>query len=370
MKTINLLSILLFVQISFGQESKVIRKVVEIQKESAYYLTILDSRTYLSVDIPANTVEWYIAFTTTTDESTVNPINLFAQIASLFDPTGISSIAANVLTIPSGTSRCNVYVTDIENRDKFINLSSPSYFGDLSRFNITHGVIKASDKYKGNFQILLYNPSYTTNINITIEVTAIVEEQSIDMSVWSEESREELYNRIYLTTVITNGIRVAPDLTNCVVEKITTEKTPDDVVKMAQIEYDNYQSAKITECTQELSGGIKTEEQEKAVTYGNLAWESYENGNIDKCIELSKKALELDPDLGWVKANLGLCALIQNDQLSATEYYIDAINLLKKDKINGRKLIKACIDDIDNAQKKYPNLEGSQEISDLLKAEL
>ena len=48
---------------------------------------------------------------------------------------------------------------------------------------------------------------------------------------------------------------------------------------------------------------------ENAINYGNLGWKAFENGDISKCIEYSKKALALDNNLGYVKANLGLCFL-------------------------------------------------------------
>jgi len=372
MKTIHVLLFILIVQNIFGQQTKIIRKAVEISKEQTFNLTSTNSRAYISIDIPENTVEWYIAFTSFADKNTVSPINLLAQVASTVDPTGIASIAANSLTAPNGTSRCDVYVTDVVNRQTFMNLSDNfTRYDNISRENITHGIIKVNNTYKGNFQILLYNPSYTTDVNVTVEVTAIIDEKTVDMSIWSKEKKDELYNKISVISTITNGLRVAPTIANCAVDKVTIQKTPDEISKMTETEFNNFTSIKMSECKKELSGsGEKTEEQKKGYTYGNLAWKSFEQGNVDKCIELSKKSLELDPSLGWVKANLGLCSLIKNDEIAATEYYIDAISIFKKDQIYGRKYVKTCIDDIDNAVKKYPNMKGYEEIKELLKMEL
>jgi tetratricopeptide (TPR) repeat protein len=106
------------------------------------------------------------------------------------------------------------------------------------------------------------------------------------------------------------------------------------------------------------------------MTLGNLAWSAYEEGNIEKCITLSKRALSLDNTLGYVKANLGLCYLIKNDENTATEYYVDALTDFKKEPQTKRKNIAAVIQDIENAVKKYPNLKSSASITNLYWSEL
>ena len=110
--------------------------------------------------------------------------------------------------------------------------------------------------------------------------------------------------------------------------------------------------------------------KEKAVTFGNLAWTAYEEGDIDRCITLSKKALTLDNTLGYVKANLGLCYLVKNDESTATDYYVDALTDFKKEVGTKRRSIQAAIQDIDNALKKYPNLKGATSIKTMFMSEL
>jgi tetratricopeptide (TPR) repeat protein len=110
--------------------------------------------------------------------------------------------------------------------------------------------------------------------------------------------------------------------------------------------------------------------REKAISFGNLAWAAYEEGDIEKCIILSKKALTLDNTLGYVKANLGLCYLIKNDETTATDYYIDALTDFKKEAVTKRRSIQAVIHDIDNAIKKYPTLQGASSIKTMFMADL
>lgn len=115
-----------------------------------------------------------------------------------------------------------------------------------------------------------------------------------------------------------------------------------------------------------------SEDAEKAVTYGNMGWKAFEVGDVDRCIELSKKALLLYSSLGYVKANLGLCYLIKNDETTATDYYVNALTDFKKiqNKSTARAYIKATLDDINNTLLKYPNLKGHQYIKETLINEL
>ncbi len=111
---------------------------------------------------------------------------------------------------------------------------------------------------------------------------------------------------------------------------------------------------------------------ETAVNYGNLAWKAYEQGDINKCIDYSKKALTLDNTLGYVKANIGLCYLINADDVSATDYYIQALTDFKKivDKQVKRNYMLATIKDINDALKKKPEIKGAAEIKSLYQTEI
>ena len=101
------------------------------------------------------------------------------------------------------------------------------------------------------------------------------------------------------------------------------------------------------------------------MTYGNLGWAAYEEGDIEKCILLSKKALTLNNSLGFVKANLGLCYLIRNDEITATDYYIDALSEFRKDSRTKVQYLKEVIKDLDNAQIKYGTIKGISTIKSL-----
>jgi tetratricopeptide (TPR) repeat protein len=112
---------------------------------------------------------------------------------------------------------------------------------------------------------------------------------------------------------------------------------------------------------------VVDENTQKAVNYGNLGWKAYEAGDIDKCILYSKKALELDNTLIYVKLNLGLCFLIKNDELTGMDYYMDALADIKKlpDFKQRQAYINAALQDINGALRKYPNMPGAAEVKAL-----
>lgn len=203
---------------------------------------------------------------------------------------------------------------------------------------------------------------------VTLEVVPWVEKE--DLTVWTSEYRDELF-QTYKSNLISNGVQenTAIDLSNCIINKLVEQKTPEDINNLSENEYTEIITKLSEECVQILQGGAKTEEQQKGATYGSLAWKAYENGELDKAIDYSKKALEKDNTLGWVHANLGLFYLIKNDELTATDYYIDAISNIKKDKLNAKNTFQEVINDINNATKKYPDLKGYKEILSQLQQE-
>lgn len=113
----------------------------------------------------------------------------------------------------------------------------------------------------------------------------------------------------------------------------------------------------------------KTENETKAEMFAELGWKAYEKGDYDKCMELSKKALQLNPLLGWVNNNIGLIFLIKKDYVSAIDSYGSAIAFFKKDKLNSKKWFSEALTDINNLISKHGMLEGTQEIKDILVAE-
>lgn len=390
MKHLLTLAFFTFSYLLNSQTTQIVRRVVPLQEQLTFSLdggltssVNGQSRVIFQFDLPENTVEWYYIFSSQSNpeamEAAAGNINLAAQLTRVFDPTGVSATATNSLLAPSGSEQCNVFLfpsyaeaTNFYNKTDQSLLDDPFvYYPTCSIEAATQGKVKVTTITEGTCYMGIQNPSFNSSINVVIEVAAIVEEEVLNLDEWSIETKESLYTN-YFETFMANGAEeeAARLIANCMVEKMTINYLPADFNNRTDQEFMNIQVAFADECLAQLSGGEKTEEQEKGKTVGNMGWSAYENGDLEKAITYSKKALEYDNTLGVVHGNLGLFYLIKNDELTALDYYLDAITQLKKDRLNGKANLQELINDINNAKEKNPNLSGYQEIITQLQREI
>ncbi len=191
---------------------KTVRKVVPIHSPQNFFLNggtraLLDgkSRTALAIDLPPNTVEWYYIFTTTEDPGSVKTqekqVQLLAQLSRLLDPSGVAATAINTILVPSGSSICDLFILDKENKDKFLNkeFGVPfTYKVEGARSNFKSGVVQIKNYDKGTYYLGIRNPSAFTSLYVTVEVAAIVEEK---VAVTKTEAQEkvEIYTKLSKT---------------------------------------------------------------------------------------------------------------------------------------------------------------------------
>lgn len=156
------------------------------------------SRTFIKIDLPANTREWYYSFTTATGASGTANLNLALQLSTLLvDPSGLSAMALKKIKVPAGTSSSDIYLCDRQNIDLFeakadLNGSSFRYILEGSVMNTTQALVKIDDVKQGTWYIGLKNPSSLDATNIVIEVVAIVEEKKIIQKT-AEQEKAELF---------------------------------------------------------------------------------------------------------------------------------------------------------------------------------
>jgi tetratricopeptide (TPR) repeat protein len=112
----------------------------------------------------------------------------------------------------------------------------------------------------------------------------------------------------------------------------------------------------------------KTESEQKAEMLGSMGWKCYEKGDYKKCMELSKKALEINPNMGWVHSNIGLVQLLENDYVAAIDSYSKAIVNYKKTS-NPKAFFSESIKDLQNMVASQGAVEGSTEILEMLQVE-
>lgn len=109
----------------------------------------------------------------------------------------------------------------------------------------------------------------------------------------------------------------------------------------------------------------RTQDESKAEMFGNLARSSYELAEYQKSLELCKKALEYNPNLGRVHNIMGLIYLIKGDFISAIDSYTTAITLFNKSEDPEQSFFDAEKDLI-KLINKHGQLDGSSEIFQLL----
>lgn len=380
MKKRLILVIIIIYNISFAQVPHAIRKVVQVKPQETFYLNsnLTDStrkkRLYFIIQLPPHTVEWYYSFTTEKGLSQKHlPLNLTNQLRKIVDSGDINS----PIITPTGSGSCDLYLMDEKNADSFyyqVDLKGRQfyYFTTGSRENHSNGLIKITGGEDATFYMAFRNPSLINDVTISFEVAAVTEETIINENEWPKEKKDSLYKTFYQNLLrqqfgdsITNGIA------NCLVNSITTLHTPkayNEMLPQAKMEMLEKLYA---ECTERYMPP-KTPTQEKAINYGNLGWKAFEGGDLEKCIEYSKKALSFDNAIGWVKANLGLCYLIKGEESTAVEYYMDALEDIKMVKIKNqlRLFLSGAVEDINKEIKKRGTLKGANSIKALFEDEL
>lgn len=375
--------VLLFsVLLSESQTIKKERKLVQVISPQTYYLNGGTratfggkSRTMLKIDLPKNTFEWFYSFSTNKGQNSKSQLNLFGELTRIYDPSGLTAIATNKLISPTGANVCDVYLMNRKNADAFMekidNLGGTyNYYLTGSRENFRNGIVQIKDNLSNDLFLGFKNPSLSEGISVTVEVVAIIEEITVEEITWNYDNKEQVIKELLEVYNKQNvELSVAKQLANCMTDKLFFEKTFREYSEFTNEQKVTYYSLLQNDCAKSL-GLIKSESEEKGFMYGNLGWKSYINGDIDKAIEWSLKALNYDKSLGFVKLNLGLFYMIKGDENLSVDYYINGISDTKKQIKNVKETIKAGLSDINEAQKKYPNINGFEIIKSLLEDEL
>lgn len=193
--------------------------------------------------------------------------------------------------------------------------------------------------------------------------------QIIPDNLWSEIERSQYKTNFFNTLRKDFDEAIAKDVSTCMTDKIVKDYSPARLNSMQSTEKETMFLEVYKQCVSSYQVA-KTLTQEKGMSFGNLGWKSYENGDLDKAIEYSEKALTFDNTLGFVKANLGLFYIIKGDESKAIDFYVDAISDIKRDRLNTKRYFTATLDDVEKAILKYPNLNSFKIVKDMLSDEL
>jgi hypothetical protein len=136
------------------------------------------SRLTIPIDLPQNTVEWYYivsAYRNEADfERTIKSFDLFGDIVTAIDATGVAGFAISALTAPPGGDYCDVVLLDYANADLYLAKTQYSYYEEGTRYNIASGLVKIKQYTRGRCYLGLRNPDSMYGEYVAIEAVAVV----------------------------------------------------------------------------------------------------------------------------------------------------------------------------------------------------
>lgn len=198
----------LTLQKSFSQRVEYQNEVVQLIENRSIYLNGGlrasfggKSRTYIKIDLPPNTVEWYYSFTTTEGPDATQNLELAVQLSSyLVDPSGMTSTIASSIDVPEGVASADIYLLDYQNNDLFLrkvdlNNGTFYYSQEGTVENTKQAVVEIDDITTGTWYLGLKNPSTMNGINLNIEVVAITETRN-GIKTSKEQQKANLYGNL------------------------------------------------------------------------------------------------------------------------------------------------------------------------------
>jgi tetratricopeptide (TPR) repeat protein len=380
MKKIFSLIISIILSLStFAQVTKIVNRVVPLISEQEFYLNSVTriggkTRSYLKVELPENTISWYYVISTELNPGNQNSLELASKLTNVIDKTGISETLIQNIFSSTGSSVIDVYVLDNTNIIPFIDKDdnwggSFSYKLNGTRENFGGGLVSMKTANQNNFYLGFRNTSSMDGKYVRIEAAAIVQEEIVDNTKWSIEAKDAIHVSINEALQEDSlAADLSKSMASCMTDYICMHYTPEYVASLSDYQTDDLVEKVFDKCAEKI-GGVHSD---KAITFGNLGWQAYENGEIDKCIEYSKKALQLDNSISTFKYNLGLCYLVKGNESIAVDYYIEAISMTGKNKLKSLSSdeLQGAITDLDNLIKAKKQVDKPKKIKDLLLLEL
>ncbi|MEZ4802050.1 MAG: hypothetical protein R2797_04700 [Gelidibacter sp.] len=205
---LTILIVLLISKLGFTQEYEIIRETKTIIETRDMYLNGGanaslggKSRTYIKIDLPPNTVQWYYSFNTTPGQSGSSNLNLALQLsARIADPTFLTSGLSSGIKVPEGVAKADVYLLNFDNLNLFIQKADLNgqrfrHYPEGLAENTKQAVVKIDDIKTGTWYLGIKNPSTFSGINLNIEVVAITETRVLK-KMTAEEEKAALYTNL------------------------------------------------------------------------------------------------------------------------------------------------------------------------------
>ncbi|WP_299121991.1 hypothetical protein [uncultured Tenacibaculum sp.] len=268
----------------------------------------------------------------------------------------------------------------IETRDLYINGGARSHFGGKSRVYIKIDLPKNTDHWYYSFSTSA-GKGGTKNLNLAIQLAGLLADPSgfssnILTAIKIPQGSASV--DVYLLDNFNKNAFINKTRYQYYTEGMV-ENTKQAAVRIDDVKTGTYYLGIKNPSTLnglnisiEVVAIVKTEivkkkniKQEKAELYGKLGWSKFLKGEYQKCIQYCNKSNELFP-LAWVQANKGLATLILGKEIEATDIYINALLIAKKQP-KKEKILSEILENIYNLIELNPNINGANEIIELVK---
>lgn len=107
--------------------------------------------------------------------------------------------------------------------------------------------------------------------------------------------------------------------------------------------------------------------KQRAESIGNQGWRAFQQGDYNKCLQLSKEALALDNTLGFVHFNIALVYLIKGQNVKAKKKYQQAIAINCRD-VWTKRTLDGAVDDLKTYMHLFPSKKTAYKLLNQLTA--
>lgn len=142
------------------------------------------TRSALSVNLPANTIEWYYRFSASREEADIARVQqtagLVVELAAGLATAGASTMLASgaqgltsFLTQPPGANFCDIYLLDHANYSPFLSKLEFRHYADGTRENFKSGNVRVACCKSGQYYLGVRNNDSMYGIHVFLDVVAL-----------------------------------------------------------------------------------------------------------------------------------------------------------------------------------------------------
>ncbi|MGH1336567.1 MAG: tetratricopeptide repeat protein [Aureispira sp.] len=393
---------------AFSQSYKTVYELQEIQQQDLYLSKLLKikgtNRSYISFQLPPNTVYWMYAFGTTVNKQSSSNKSTTGFKKSLMDLVHkggkIAFSALDALTKPSGVAAIDVHLTNYEHAKLFLskddfgiwNYSAPlSYSITGSRLNLTAGIITSQVVPNYPLCLTFKNPSIRQGVSISVTIYAYVAKE-VYVDEWTNASMNQL-NKNCLSFFSHNNEDVQK-VCGCVIEAIETDYRPKAFFESSKERQDlafdrakqncyhstntqhlEAQDAQIKQLLKEIQGLQETKDYTKVVsqyeavialgkkdatTYNNLAWACLLSQQFDKAKQYLTAGLGEAPNNLHLQGNLAHYYLITGNFEAAKAIYTRYKNKQLSEEVSWKKMVQQDLRTFEDLDIYHPDFNAAR----------